>query len=124
MTLWQKIKRFFRQLAGKDLPKAIVENETTRIMRDKPLMEALRRARKEGSRSRSYEPLVTKEELARKEWLPKPTTRRRTRSRSYQPPAEQHRKAISKHMKGKGRHAPWYRKSIKKSPKLRMEEED
>jgi hypothetical protein len=62
------------------------------------------------------------EEQIRKEFLPEPQTHRRTISKSYVAPAERHRKAISKAMKGRA--SSQYLKTIKKSPKIKMEEED
>jgi len=64
-----------------------------------------------------------KEESQRAYWLPKPITHRVTRNHSYKAPAEQHRNAITRSMRGKSKHSPFYRKTIKKSPKIRVEEE-
>ena len=63
-----------------------------------------------------------KEEQVKKEFLPKPQTHRRTTSHSYVSSAERHREAISKAMKGKA--SSQYLKTIKKSPKIKIEEED
>ena len=63
-----------------------------------------------------------KEEQIKKEFLPEPQTHRRTVSRSYVPPAEGHREAISKFMKGKA--SSRYLKTIKQSPKIKIEEEE
>jgi hypothetical protein len=63
-----------------------------------------------------------KEEQIKKEFLPEPQTHRRITSHSYMPPAERHREAISKAMKGKA--SSRYLKTIKKSPKIKMEEDE
>jgi len=63
-----------------------------------------------------------KEEQVRKQFLPEPQIHRRTTSHSYVAPAERHREAISKAMKGKA--SSRYLKTIKKSPKIKIEEED
>ena len=63
-----------------------------------------------------------KEEQVKKQFLPELQTHRRTVSHSYIPPAERHREAISKAMKGKA--SSQYLKTIKKSPKIKIEEED
>jgi hypothetical protein len=65
----------------------------------------------------------TLEEQTKQTFLPVPKTKRITRTHGYIPPAEQHRDAISKAMKGKGGSAR-YRKTIKTSPKIKIEEED
>jgi len=62
------------------------------------------------------------EEHIRKEFLPEPQTHRRTTFKSYVAPAEQHRDSISKFMKGKASNR--YLKTIKQSPKIKIEEED
>ena len=62
-----------------------------------------------------------KEESARKQFLPEPETHRITHPNSYTPPAERHRDAISKAMKGKV--STSYIKTIKQSPKIKIEEE-
>ena len=62
-----------------------------------------------------------KEESARKQFLPEPKTHRITRTHGYVPPAERHRDAISKTMKGKASRS--YLKTIKRSPKIKIEEE-
>jgi len=107
----RKIRSFFKR----------EQSETEQIIRNKPLMELIRRARKEGGRTKPYEPLI--EEKTREEWLPEPTTKRRhVRSRGL-PPAERHRDAISRHMKGKGRFSKHYRQTIKRSSKIKMEDD-
>jgi len=61
------------------------------------------------------------EETIRKQLLPKPKTHRITRTHSYVPPAERHRDAIGKAMKGKA--SRLYIKTIKQSPKIKIEKE-
>jgi len=63
-----------------------------------------------------------REEATRKQFLPEPNTRRITHTHSYIPPAERHRDAISKAMKGKASNR--YIKTIKQSPKIKIEEEE
>jgi len=63
-----------------------------------------------------------KEEQIKKEFLPEPQLHRRTVSKSYEAPAERHREAISKAMKGKA--SSRYLKTIKKSPKIKIEEDE
>ena len=65
-----------------------------------------------------------REEQIKREYLrePRKITRRRIHTRA--PPAERHRQAISKFMKGKGKQSKYYRRTIKKSPSIRIEEED
>ena len=62
-----------------------------------------------------------KEEQIKNEFLPEPQTHRRTTSKSYVAPAERHREAISKAMKGKA--SSQYLKIIKNSPNIKIEEE-
>ena len=64
-----------------------------------------------------------REARIKEEFLPSPQTKRITRTHGYIPPAEQHRDAISKAMKGKGG-STYYRKVIKTSPKIKIEEKD
>lgn len=63
------------------------------------------------------------EEGVKEKFLSTPKTHRLTETHSYQPPAERHRDAISKAMKGKGG-SQRYRKIIKQSPKVKIEEEE
>jgi hypothetical protein len=62
-----------------------------------------------------------REEQIRTEFLPTPKTRRISHPRSCQPPAEQHRDAISKFMKGKA--SSRYLRTIKQSPKIKIDSE-
>jgi len=62
------------------------------------------------------------EQLIKSEYLAQPQTKRLTHSHSYQPPAEQHRDAISKFMKGKA--SSRYLRTIKQSPKIKIEEDN
>ena len=64
----------------------------------------------------------SKEESARKQFLPEPKTHRITYTYRYIPPAERHRDAIAKAMKGKASNR--YIKTIKQSPKIKIEEEN
>lgn len=112
MKLLKALKQWIRQLCGKDLPKAIIINE-----------------KKPDWITRYWEQIpkewrTPKEEEVRQKYFPEPTTHRRRIPHSRRPPAMEHRNAISKHMKGKGHFAPWYRKSIKQSPKIKIEEEE
>jgi hypothetical protein len=63
-----------------------------------------------------------KEEAIKEELLPSPKTKRKTHTHSYTPPAEQHRDSISKFMKGKASNR--YLKTIKQSPKIKIEEDN
>ena len=62
------------------------------------------------------------EELIRQQFLSAPPKIYRRRIRNRPPPAEQHRNAISKFMKGKGRFSSWYRKQIKRSQYIKIKE--
>lgn len=62
-----------------------------------------------------------KEEQTKNQFLPKPKVYRKTRSHSYIPPAEHHRESISKFMKGKA--SSRYLKTIKQSPKIKIDED-
>lgn len=62
------------------------------------------------------------EEQIKADFLPSPQTKRKTRTHSYTPPAEQHRQSISKFMKGKASNR--YLRTIKQSPRIRIEDED
>ena len=68
--------------------------------------------------------LLTPEEHARRHWLPEPKTHRRTRTHTHTPPAERHRDAISKAMKGKGHFSKHYRRTIRSSSGVPIEEEE
>jgi len=63
-----------------------------------------------------------KEERIKQQFLPQPQTHRKTFSKSYTPPAERHRESISKFMKGKA--SSGYLKTIKQSPKIKIEEDN
>lgn len=65
-----------------------------------------------------------REEEVRKQYFPKPKKVYRRRTHNRPPPAERHRAAISRYMKGKSRTAPWYRKQIKGSKNIKIEDED
>jgi len=104
--------------------------ETEIIMKNEDLMASIRKTREEGSPSSPHVPLIkpSREEILklqtdiiRKQFLPKPQTRRLTYTHSYTPPAERHREAINKFMKGGSAR---YRKLIKQSPKIKIEEEE
>jgi hypothetical protein len=62
-----------------------------------------------------------KEHHITKQFLPEPETRRKTITKSCLPPAERHRESISKFMKGKASNR--YLKTIKQSPKIKIEED-
>lgn len=62
-----------------------------------------------------------REENIRNEFLSTPKTNRLSHQHSCQPPAEQHRAAISKFMKGKA--SSRYLRTIKQSPKIRIDDE-
>jgi len=92
---------------------------------DKALVKAKATIKRERLQAISSERAeLSKEEIARKTWLPEPIQKRRITTRTYQPPAERHRAAISKAMKGKGRMSRDYRRTIKQSPKVPIEEEE
>ena len=145
MNLWKKIKKALRQLAGKDLPKSVIkEPEPPRWVPPKqaPLREPLitkphlsridvkaetkrilEKTRREVFPYDGKLHKTTLEERTRQEWLPKPTTKRRTRDKTHRPPAAQHN--ISHLMKAKGgRHSRYYHQTIKKSPGTKIEEEE
>jgi len=63
-----------------------------------------------------------REQRIKEELLPSPETKRKTHTHSYTPPAEQHRDSISKFMKGKASNR--YLKTIKQSPKIKIEEDN
>ena len=122
---------------GNHLPTLLIDDETIvcdrcgkvlgrtapiRIPDSKPIIDSAVKALMKEEHFRDEKPV---EEKIREEWLPKPTTRRRPiLHRTKPPPAARHSDAIRKHMGGKGRPASWYRKSIKKSRNLDMEEEE
>jgi hypothetical protein len=62
-----------------------------------------------------------REEQIRREFLPTPKTTRISHPHAHQPPAEQHRDAISKFMKGKA--SSRYLRTIKQSPKIKINDE-
>ena len=109
MTLWKKIKQILRKLAGKDLPKSVTKQPEPRyLFRDEPPDINIEKA------------IIQR---AREEWLPQPTTKRKTRDKSHRPPAAEH--DIGELMKGKGgRHSSYYHKTIKQSPGTKIEEEE
>lgn len=149
--MWKKIKQILRKLAGKDLPKSVTEQPEPRyLFRDEPpdiniekaiiqrareewlpqptktdVAEDMHRTEAEESlRGTPYDrdSIEEKEQRMREEWLPKPTTKRKTRDKSHRPPAAEH--DIGELMKGKGTTSKRYRKTIKESPQLKIEEEE
>jgi len=68
-------------------------------------------------------PEEIREQRERQHWFPTPQTRRRKIPRRHKPPAAQHRAAIAKHMKGKGRFSRDYRRRIKRSPTIDIEDD-
>ena len=61
-------------------------------------------------------------EYAKQQFLPVPKSKRVTCTYTYVPPAERHRDSISKFMKGKASNR--YLKTIKQSPKIKIEEDN
>lgn len=106
---------------GKHLSTLLIDNETIVCDRCGKVLGSISIPKKEIPRKQFP---VSIEEREWEHWLPKPPSHPRIPRLKRAPPAERHRKAIGKHMKGKGRLAPWYRKSIKRSPKIKLEEED
>ncbi|MBA7637515.1 hypothetical protein ES703_45160 [subsurface metagenome] len=81
-----KIKKTLRQLCGKDLPKSVTKQPEPRyLFRDEPPDINIEKA------------IIQR---AREEWLPQPTTKRKTRDKSHRPPAAEH--DIGELMKHKG----------------------
>lgn len=122
------LRRFWNWLMAKDLPSSVVkepETETEKILKDKPLMKAIRESRKRGSTSSPYEPLVVKteaelkEEEARREWLPESTVKRR-----IIPQGQQSRKHhdVGRFMKG-GRYGKHQKRTLHDSKNIDLEEE-
>jgi len=98
-------------------------HEERRLMEDRAYyMEKMPREIIERNEAEEREELV--ERLERERWLPEPSTKRRKIPRRSSTPAAQHHNAIRKHMKGKGHYAPWHRRTIKQSPKIKIEEDD
>jgi len=109
MEIWKKLKRIIRMLAGKDLPKSVTKEPEPRYL-----------YKNEPPDIHIEEGIIQR---MREEWLPQPTTKRKTRDKSHRPPAAEH--DIGELMKGKGgRHSRYYHKTIKKSPQLKIEEEE
>jgi len=123
---------------GKHSPTLLEDDETIycercgKVLGKVPLPKArvpippLVKARREGMTQRTAFKEIHKslEERIREQILPEPQTKRRTIPHHHAPPAAQHHDAIAKHMKGKGHYAPWHRRTIKRSPKLKIEEDD
>lgn len=63
-----------------------------------------------------------KEKQICKKFMPEPKAKRLTHTHVYQAPAERHRDAISKSMKGKA--SARYLKTIKRSPNIKIEEKE
>lgn len=131
MNLWKKIKNLLRKLAGRDLSKATEEPPFEWVSPKQPPLKEPKIILKANETSyaptdfRFERPLPTKtlEEKLREEWLPKPTTKRRTRDKSHRPPAANHN--IGKHMKGKSHgQSKDYRKSTKAHLGVKEEEND
>jgi len=112
MTLWQKIKSFFRHMIGKDLPNVYDSYEQIEAeLSSKPDIPRV-------TDSRLIEDSVfkTKEELERERWLPEPPKLRPRTKRlpSHKPSSSPVHHDISKFMKGKSKgHHRWYRRSTR-----------
>ncbi len=141
---WKKLKRILRKLAGKDLPKSVTEEPEPRHyvnLKQAPIKET--RWQKESTlkyltkeENITAEPILSRDDLTipyphektleekiQEQWMPKPTTKRKTRDKSHRPPAASH--DIGELMKGKGgRHSRYYHKTIKDSPDTKIEEEE
>lgn len=130
------LRRFVNWLLRKPKPKALPisqpEPHTGLVKkpyvfhREESGVERRPRIKRERTRAlHSEHAEMTKEELARHHWLPKPKTQRKTTTRIHQPPAERHRKAISRIMsKRGGRTSSRYRKTIRESASIPIEEEN
>lgn len=128
MKLLQKIKNFFKKSPKQQevvIKPVDVSNHLRRTCCEKNYKTVKVGTVKITTDIPAIEQLTKKhEEQIRKQILPEPTIHRRTLPRNAPPPAERHRAAISKHMKGKGRTSVRYRKMIKTSPKIKIEEDD
>jgi len=119
MTLWQKIKNFFRQIGGKDLPNAVVKEPMERL--PSPYHEILEITVAEGR------PMTTKEieQKFREQYLPespKPPKIRRRHPGLPKFGAAAKNVDLGKFMKGKSKgHHKDYRRSVKR--RLQPEED-
>jgi len=133
MRMFEWLKKLFRKKKSKQK----LYEETGEIIRTEPMeFHVVREVKTEPKPEHIQKGIVSsasvrdvreqlekiKEEQVKKQFLPELQTHRRTVSHSYIPPAERHREAISKAMKGKA--SSQYLKTIKKSPKIKIEEED
>lgn len=127
------LRRFWNWFTGKDLPSSVAEPEKRKPMiistprgKDDYFQKIFDEPQKKGSTSSPYEPFDTRteeeilEEKLREEWLPEPTTTRKTHDKFHRPPAAQH--DIGRLMRGTG--SKRQHQTYKASKKARIQPEE
>ena len=117
MKLLERIKNFFKRklvhvkktTKTQKTPVKTIKAGNITITTDIPAIEQLAKIQ---------------EEQIRKQFLPEPPKVYPKQISNKPPPAEQHRAAIKKFMKGKGHFSKQYRQTIERSKNIKIEEDD